>query len=233
MAALMDLIAGDRREILLGLAIDDFDGFADTSRFPAHLPLGGGLDPTWLDLFSRRFAAIAEADEPRDFLDACLDLPGGPLAGERTAELVDPVWVTGSGRRSPRVARRDHGALDRSHRGRSRHPLGRREAVDPRAGRRAGAVRPRGPARAGRGLRLVDLSSGPTRGRGRRCASARLRRLGRLRCARLRGQAAADLGSATPGPARRARRPTRSTRRARRRAARMDERDGPMGAAPR
>jgi len=93
MAALMDLIAGDRREILLGLALDDFEGFGDTARFAAHLALGGGLDPTWLDSFSEAVRTVGERDEPRDFLEACLELPGGQLAGERTAELVDPAWT--------------------------------------------------------------------------------------------------------------------------------------------
>jgi hypothetical protein len=92
-AALMDLIAGDRREILLGLAIDDFEGFADSGRFAAHLALGAGLDPTWLDSFSEAVRQVAGSDQPCDFLDACLDLPGGAQAGERTAELVDPAWV--------------------------------------------------------------------------------------------------------------------------------------------
>ncbi len=93
MAALMDLIAGDRREILLGLAIDDFVGFADQARFADHLALGGGLDPTWLDSFSEAIRVVRDSDEPRDFLEACLELPGGQVAGERTAELVDPAWI--------------------------------------------------------------------------------------------------------------------------------------------
>jgi hypothetical protein len=89
----MDLIAGDRREILLGLAIDDFEGFADSGRFAAHLPLGAGLDPTWLDSFSEAVRRVVGSDQPHDFIDACLDLPGSSQAGERTAELVDPDWV--------------------------------------------------------------------------------------------------------------------------------------------
>jgi hypothetical protein len=52
MGALMDLVAGNSREILLAVAVDDWQGLADSERFDAHLSLGGGLDPTWLDLFS-------------------------------------------------------------------------------------------------------------------------------------------------------------------------------------
>jgi hypothetical protein len=49
----MDLVAGDERSILLAISVDDWAGFDDPTRFDAHLSLGGGLDPTWLDLFSR------------------------------------------------------------------------------------------------------------------------------------------------------------------------------------
>src|SRR4029453_15398946 len=52
MGALMDLIAGQEKDILLAIAVDDWAGLRDRDRFDAHLSLGGGLDPTWLDLFS-------------------------------------------------------------------------------------------------------------------------------------------------------------------------------------
>ena len=52
MGARMDLIAGDAREILLVIGLDDLLAFDDPARFDAHLSLGGGLDPTWLDLFA-------------------------------------------------------------------------------------------------------------------------------------------------------------------------------------
>ncbi|MFN8630822.1 MAG: hypothetical protein U0838_11035 [Chloroflexota bacterium] len=48
----MDLIAGDQRDIVLALAVGDMAGLDDPDRFTAHLSLGGGLDPTWLDAFS-------------------------------------------------------------------------------------------------------------------------------------------------------------------------------------
>ena len=52
MGARMDLIAGDAHEILLVIGLDDLAAFDDEARFDAHLSLGGGLDPTWLDLFA-------------------------------------------------------------------------------------------------------------------------------------------------------------------------------------
>ena len=52
MGSLMDLVAGETREILLAFAVEDEAGLTDRDRFEAHLALGGGLDPTWLDLFS-------------------------------------------------------------------------------------------------------------------------------------------------------------------------------------
>jgi len=95
MRRLMDLVAGDAREILLAIAIDDLAALDDRARFRAHLALGGGLDPTWLDLFSEAVRAVTGHDEPVDFLDARLELEGpGPDDDERTIERVDPSWIT-------------------------------------------------------------------------------------------------------------------------------------------
>ena len=69
MTALMDLVAGDAREILLVLSVEDPGAFEDRSRFDAYLPLGPGLDPTWLDLFCEAARSIHTSDEPRNFLD--------------------------------------------------------------------------------------------------------------------------------------------------------------------
>lgn len=90
----MDLIAGDSRQILLAIAVDDWAGLADPSRFDAHLSLGGGLDPTWLDLFSEAARATTRRDDPGSFLDARRELDGPGDVGERTVERVDPEWVT-------------------------------------------------------------------------------------------------------------------------------------------
>ena len=93
MAALMDLVAGNAREILLAISIDDWGGFDDRSRFDAHLALGGGLDPTWLDLFSEAIRTVTGGDGPSDFLDARLDLEAAGDVGERVVERVDPAWI--------------------------------------------------------------------------------------------------------------------------------------------
>jgi len=96
MATLMDLVAGDSREILLAISVDDFAGLDDRGRFDAHLALGAGLDPTWLDYFSQAVREIVEGDGPSDFIDARRDLNGDGAvdAGERTIERVDPSWIT-------------------------------------------------------------------------------------------------------------------------------------------
>ena len=94
MPALMDLIAGDSREILLAITVDDWAALADPSRFDAHLSLGAGLDPTWLDLFSEAARSTTRRDEPGSFLDARRDLDGPGDVGDRTVERVDPEWVT-------------------------------------------------------------------------------------------------------------------------------------------
>jgi hypothetical protein len=90
----MDLVAGDSREILLAVAVDDLASFDDRNRFPAHLSFGGAIDPTWLDLFSQAVRTALGRDEPRDFLDARAELEGPGAAGERTVERIDPTWIT-------------------------------------------------------------------------------------------------------------------------------------------
>jgi hypothetical protein len=94
MGAVMDLVAGDSREILLAIAVDDFASFGDRGRFHAHLALGGGLDPTWLDLFSEAARRVLDAEAPADFLDARREVDGAADVGDRTVERVDPGWIT-------------------------------------------------------------------------------------------------------------------------------------------
>ncbi len=93
MGSLMDLVAGDARDIVLALSIDDVAAFDDPDRFDAHLPLGGGLDPTWLDLFSEALRAVTESDAPMDFLDARSDLEGAGDTTEQIVERIDRDWV--------------------------------------------------------------------------------------------------------------------------------------------
>jgi hypothetical protein len=100
----MDLVAGDEREILLTLAVDDWDAIADERRFDGYLSLGSGLDPTWLDELSRAIRDVTEADEPADFLDARAELVDAPT--ERTVERVDPAWIEAIARLDDRTLRR-------------------------------------------------------------------------------------------------------------------------------
>jgi hypothetical protein len=93
MSSLMDLVAGDARDVVLALSVDDAAAFSDGDRFTAHLPLGGGLDPTWLDLFSEAVRSVTGGDEPVDFLDARTDLEGTNGSTERIVERVDGHWV--------------------------------------------------------------------------------------------------------------------------------------------
>jgi hypothetical protein len=94
MGLVMDLVAGDSREILLAVAADDLAGFGDRSRFPAHLAFGGAIDPTWLDLFSQAVRTVTGRDDPIDFLEARTELEGPGAGGERTVERVDAGWIT-------------------------------------------------------------------------------------------------------------------------------------------
>jgi hypothetical protein len=92
MGAQMDLVAGDPREILLAITMDDWAGLADRSRVDAHLSLGGGLDPTWLDLFSEAVRTVTDSDEPVDFIDARHELEGAQMT-ERSVERIDRAWL--------------------------------------------------------------------------------------------------------------------------------------------
>jgi hypothetical protein len=93
MGALMDLIAGETREILLAITIEDWAAFDDRRRFGAHLSLGGGLDPTWLDLFSEAVRTVTGGNGPMDFIDARSELEGPGSMVERTIERIDQAWL--------------------------------------------------------------------------------------------------------------------------------------------
>ena len=96
MAARMELVAGDRAAIVAALAAGDADALDDRRRFPAHLSLGGGLDPTWLDMFSEACRTVTGSSEPDDFLDARRELEtANSVEGDDapTLELVDPAWI--------------------------------------------------------------------------------------------------------------------------------------------
>ena len=92
MGAQMDLVAGDPREILLAITMDDWAGLADRSRVDAHLSLGGGLDPTWLDLFAEAVRTVTGSNEPTDFIDARTELEGAQMT-ERSVERIDRGWL--------------------------------------------------------------------------------------------------------------------------------------------
>ncbi len=95
MGASMDLIAGDAREILLVIGQEDPDLEAAGPRFDAHLALGGGLDPTWLDLFAESARTATGSREPTDLIDARIELDGpGAPSRDRTIERIDPTWIT-------------------------------------------------------------------------------------------------------------------------------------------
>ena len=98
MTRLMDLVAGDAHDILLVIGMDDLAALDQPGRFAAHLALGSGLDPTWLDLFAEAVRNVTSSPEPSDFIDARLDLESGlDTGGEevgRAIERVEPAWVS-------------------------------------------------------------------------------------------------------------------------------------------
>ena len=152
----MDLVAGDAPDILMVIGLDDLAALDDQRRFPAHLALGSGLDPTWLDLFAEAARSVTGSNEPADFIDARLELNGSDEADDRTIERVDPSWISTVARIPDHDLGRDRGALDRSGRGRAGPAAARGEALDPRARRPPRGVLPGGGSCAGRAVRLVD-----------------------------------------------------------------------------
>ena len=107
MSKLMDLVAGDAPQILMVIGLDDLAALDDPRRFAAHLALGGGLDPTWLDLFAEAARMVTGADEPVDFIDARLELDGPGETDDLTIERVDPSWIS----TVARIAEHDLGAI--------------------------------------------------------------------------------------------------------------------------
>ena len=93
MAMRMELVAGDVPTILGVLTSDERGALSDPKRFSAYLSLSGGIDPTWLDLFSESARIATELDQPIDFIDARIDL-GASDADGRTIERVDPAWIS-------------------------------------------------------------------------------------------------------------------------------------------
>ena len=94
MAPRMELVAGEAREVLVVVSLDESrDAFHDRGRFDAYLALGGGVDPTWLDLFAEAVRTVTDQDGPPDFLDARLDLGTAEPLSEITVERVDPAWI--------------------------------------------------------------------------------------------------------------------------------------------
>src|SRR3954454_18541675 len=93
MSKLMDLVAGDATDILMVIGLEDLVALDEPGRFTAHLALGGGLDPSWLDLFAQAARSATGGDHPTHFIAARLELDA-PDHDERTVERVDPSWVT-------------------------------------------------------------------------------------------------------------------------------------------
>jgi hypothetical protein len=93
MSRLMDLVAGEAPDILTAISVDDLAAFDDRRRFVAHLALGSGLDPTWLDLFSEAARTTTGGEAPSDFIDARLEIDGPDAESACTIERIDAAWV--------------------------------------------------------------------------------------------------------------------------------------------
>lgn len=94
MGSLMDLVAGDAREILLVIGLDDWAALCDRARFPAYVSLGGGMTPQWLDLFAEAAREVTGRVHPEPFTEACCRLEERTAgATDRTVETIDGHWI--------------------------------------------------------------------------------------------------------------------------------------------
>lgn len=94
MGILMDLIAGDAREILLAVAVDDWGGLRDRDRFTAYISLGGRMDATWLDLFAQAAREVSGSNQPGPFSEATRALEARHASpSDRIVERVDSHWI--------------------------------------------------------------------------------------------------------------------------------------------
>jgi hypothetical protein len=99
---LVDLVAGDAREILLAVGIEDWAGLRDPRRFVAHLSLGG-VGHSWLDLFAQAAREVGGDSTPEAFGDSVYALDSRLTSiSERTVERVAPAWVDGVARLADR-----------------------------------------------------------------------------------------------------------------------------------
>jgi hypothetical protein len=95
---LIDLVAGDAREILLAIAVDDRDTFDDRRRFDAHLALDAGDDLDWLDLFAAAARDATGRSTPAALSDSMQAPRGLPSAAtERDVARVEGAWVSAVG----------------------------------------------------------------------------------------------------------------------------------------
>jgi hypothetical protein len=99
----MELIAGEVQDILVVLGTAGDRPNVGRERFAAYLPLGGAIDPTWLDLFSESARITTDSSTPTDFIDARIEL--GAEEGRLTIERVDPAWISA-------IARLPDGLID-------------------------------------------------------------------------------------------------------------------------
>jgi hypothetical protein len=91
---LMDFVAGEAREILLAIGVEDWASLRDPTRFVAYISLGRSMDLTWLDLFAQAIREVSGGESPAAFSDSTYALESRLASlSERTVERVDPDWI--------------------------------------------------------------------------------------------------------------------------------------------
>ena len=64
MGSLMDLVAGDARDVLLALCVDDIGAFDDRDGSSPTCRSAAASIPTWLDLFSEAVRSVTGREDP-------------------------------------------------------------------------------------------------------------------------------------------------------------------------
>jgi len=92
LAAGLELVAGDPRELVVALAVGDRTALADPERAVALLPLGD-FDPSWLDALSEAIGDVG-GEGMAPFRSGLRPLPDRLARSvEEEVWLVDPSWL--------------------------------------------------------------------------------------------------------------------------------------------
>ena len=94
MGSLMDLVAGDARDIVLLPSPSTTWRRSTTRTASSRTSRSAAVStrPGW-DLFAEAVRSVTGSEDPTDFLDARVELEGAAPSVERIVDRVDPEWI--------------------------------------------------------------------------------------------------------------------------------------------